>query len=118
MAILVSVTDVGESGRTTGGRSGGTGDLWTGSPIGYFQFSKDGIGLRDRPNTGTRLDDWKESDGSDWVSLVMRADRDRHFSFPVRNGFISVFDHFQGTENPEWKLWNEENYYLRVHSLV
>ena len=92
--------------------------LWTGSPSGYFQFSRDGIRLRDWPNTGTYLDDRKGSDGSDWVSLVMRADRDRHFSFPVWNGIISVFDHSQGTENPEWKLWNQENYYLRDHSLV
>ena len=85
MAILVSVTDVGERGRTTGGRSGGTGGL----------CSKAGI--------GARLDDWKGSDGSDGGSLlsVMRADKDRHFSFPVRNGIISVFGHSQGTKNPE-----------------
>jgi len=75
--------------------------LWTGSPSGYFQFSRDGIGLRDWPNTGTCLDDRNGRDGFDWVPLVMRADKDRHFSFPVRNGIISVFGHSQGTENPE-----------------
>ena len=102
MAILVSVTDVGERGRTTGGRSGGTGGL----------CSKAGI--------GACLDDWKGSDGSDGGSLlsVMRADKDRHFSFPVRNGIISVFGHSQGTENPEKRSWNQENSYLRAHSLV
>ena len=47
----------------------------------------------------------------------MRADRDRHFSFPVRNGIISVFDHSQGTENPEWKPLNQESYYLNDHLL-
>ena len=92
---------------------------------GYFQCSKDGTGLRDGPvgfdNTGICLDSRKGSDGSDRggpLLSVMRADRDRHFSFLVRNGVISVFNHSQGIENPEWKLLNQESYYLRDHSLV
>ena len=92
---------------------------------GYFQCRKGCTGLRDWPvgfdKDGIALDSRKGSDGSDGGSplvSVMRADRDRHFSFPVRNGVISVFGHFQGTENPEWKLWNQENYYLTNHLLV
>ena len=45
------MTDVGERGRATDGRSGGTGGL----------CSKAGI--------GTRLGDWKGSDGSDGSEL-------------------------------------------------